>query len=108
MPAAKVIVLDVDSYGGVTDVEVVDGGQGYTVAAATTSSGSGNDNLTLAIATLATTVYAVSNSGTVNGGDAQKDLMYLSAIATPVQITTVGQSIRITPILTEDTDATVG
>jgi hypothetical protein len=103
----KGIVLDVDSYGGVTDLEIVDGGQGYTVAAATTAGGTGA-GLALTIATLATTVYAVSNSGTVNGGDAQKDLMYLSAIATPVQITTVGQSISITPILTEDTDPTVG
>ena len=107
----KIVVLDVDSYGGVTDVEVIEGGMGYVTASAqptTHLTGSGADNLTLTIASLAATVYAVSNSGTVNGGDAQKDLMYLSAIATPVQITTVGQSISITPILTEDTDATVG
>lgn len=107
---AKLVVTGVDMYGAVTDLVVVDGGQGYVVAAATTTklTGSGDNNLAIGIATLATTVYAVSNSGTVNAGDAQKDLMYLSAIATPVQITTVGQSITITPILTEDTDPTVG
>jgi hypothetical protein len=107
----KIVVLDVDSYGGVTDVEVVDGGMGYAAATGlptTHLTGSGADNLTLTIATLATATYAVSNSGSTNGGDALKDLMFLSAIATPVQITTVGQPIVITPILTEDTDPTVG
>ena len=97
--------------GAVATVTIVAAGTGYAagdIIQVTQAGGSGADNLTLTIASLADTVYAVSNSGTVNGGDAQKDLMYLSAIATPVQITTVGQSISITPILTEDTDATVG
>ena len=106
---ATLVVTAVDGGGAVTAFIVVDPGQGFVVDSTglATTGGSGT-GFKIDVSTLATTTYAHSNSGTENGGDAHKDLMFLSAIATPVQITVVGQPITITPILTEDTDPTVG
>ena len=104
-------VVTANSGGAVTSTVRLRGGENYTSAnglATSKVTGNGDNNLTANITALPSVTMAQTNTGTENSGDAHKELMFLSAIATPVQITTIGQPITITPTLTEDTDPTVG
>jgi hypothetical protein len=82
---AKLVVTSVDGYGGVTGLVVVEGGQGFTVAndlATVALTGVGNDDLTIDISTLATTAYAVSNTGTTFAGDSHKKVVVVDILTT--------------------------
>ena len=96
------VVLTVDGGGGVTAVGTVPaaGGRNYTVAAgkATTKiTGSGDDALTVAVATLKTTAYAAIL------GDSVKKLLFVEALTTPIPITALGQTVSYTPKFTMST-----
>lgn len=106
----KLVVSTIGGGGAVTGVVVVSGGMGYALATGlptTHLSGSGNDALTITIASLATTAYAVSATATQNSGDSWKELLGVNAMSSPTQITQVGQPITVTPILSGANDATV-
>jgi hypothetical protein len=107
---AKLVVTSVGGAGAVTGLVVVDPGQGFSAAsglATTHLTGSGNDALTVNILTLATTTYAVSNSGTKNAGDAWKMIYDVIPMATPQLVNQVGLPFTIQPLLSEDTDTAV-
>lgn len=89
--------------GIVTAVELLAGGQDYTVATHTTTkiSGSGNDGLTVAVASLYTAGPAVAVA--TIAGDSNKKLLFVEALTTPIPITTLGQKISYTPTLTMST-----
>jgi hypothetical protein len=100
---AKIVVTGVDAYGGITTFVVVEGGQGYTVStghATVALTGSGNDDATIDISTLATTTYAIANTGTTNSGDAHKRLMFVDPFATAQLITPAGFAIQYPAALT--------
>jgi|GEM_PF-2653346 len=100
---AKLVVTAVDGYGGVTSAVVVDGGQGYSAATGlgtTHLTGAGNNDCTITIATLAATVYAATNTGTANSGDALKKLMYIDPFSTAQLITPAGFAIQYPAALT--------
>lgn len=91
---AKLVVTSVDAYGGVTGIVVVEGGQGFSVdtdLATVALTGSGADDLTIDISTLASTAYAVSNTGAT--ADAHQKLMAVWAFPSGVEIDTAGQTI---------------
>ena len=99
---AKLVVATVNG-GVVTSLLVVYGGDGYTVATPLTTAkvtGGGDNALTIGVATLAAAVYAVANTGTINGGDAHKRLLFVEPMTTPTLINTPGQPFNCTPILT--------
>lgn len=107
----KLVVTTIGGSGTVTGVVVVSGGMGYAPATGlptTHLSGSGNDACTITIATVATTAYVISATGTLNSGDSWKQLLFLNSMATPTQVTQVGQPFSCTPILSSGNDATVG
>ena len=89
--------------GAVLAVELISGGEDYTVAtqATTKISGGGNDGLTVAVATLYTAGPAVTVATAV--GDSTKKLVFVEALATPIAITTLGQKISYQPTLTMST-----
>jgi hypothetical protein len=91
------------SGGVVTAVELITGGKDYTVAtqATTKISGSGNDGLTVAVASLYTSGPAVVCA--TLAGDSSKKLVFVEALTTPIAITTLGQKISYQPTLTMST-----
>jgi hypothetical protein len=96
----KIVVLTVNA-GAILTVGVIEGGKGYATAATlptTHLTGGGNDGATLTIASLATTKYAETNTGTV--GDALKRLMFTDVFTAPKPLDTVGFSISYTPKMT--------
>ena len=106
----KLVVSTIGGGGAVTGVVVVEGGMGYATAATlptTHLSGSGNDALTITIASLATTTYALSATGTFNSGDSWKELLFVNAMSTPTLVSQVGQPFTYTPILSGGNDTTV-
>lgn len=103
---AKLVVSSIGGGGAVTGVVVVEGGHSYSVAsglATTHLTGGGNDACTINISTLATTTMAVSATGTVNAGDALKDLIFVEALTTPQVISAIGQQLGYTPVLVMST-----
>jgi hypothetical protein len=101
---AKLVVTAVDAYGGITDFVVVDGGMGYsadTGLATVALTGSGNDDATIDIATLAATVYAVTNTGAT--ADAIQKLLFVDAFTTPQPITPAGFQVSYPMALTLST-----
>lgn len=99
---AKAVVTTV-SGGVVTGLVLVEGGQGYaedTDLATVAVTGSGNDDLTVDISALSTTAVADSNSGTTNGGDAHKKMMYVDTFTESHEVDTVGLTIEYTPKIT--------
>ncbi len=61
------------------------------------------ENLTVSGASGSPT-YAVSNTGTQNGGDSWIQLLGLNAMGSPTQVTSVGQPFMVTPILSVGQD----
>lgn len=97
------VVLTVGGGGAVATVGVVPAtpGRNYTagVGRATVKiTGAGNDALTVEIATLAVTVYAVTNTAAV--ADASKKILWVEAFAAGTLIDTVGQKVGYLPIFT--------
>jgi hypothetical protein len=86
--------------GTVTAVELLTGGQAYTVAtqATTKISGSGDNALTVAVASLYTSGPAVTVA--TIAGDSSKKLMFVEALTTAIPIVALGQSVKYTPTLT--------
>jgi hypothetical protein len=87
----KGIVLTVNA-GAVLTFGIIDPGTGYTVAnnkTTTKITGAGDDALTIDVDSLATTVYAVTNTGVT--ADAHKRLMEIWPFTTPLAIVTDGQ-----------------
>lgn len=94
---AKLVVSAVNA-GVVTGVVVVEGGQEYSVATGlptTKITGAGNNDCTIDISTVATTAYAVANTGAT--GDAHKKLLFLEPLSTPKLVETVGQKLTYLP-----------
>ena len=90
---SKVVVLT-EAGGVVATVALVEGGTGHSAAAglATTHlTGAGNDDCTLEVATLATTAYAVTNTGVT--ADAHQRLMAVWRLSSGEAIDTNGQTI---------------
>jgi hypothetical protein len=89
--------------GPVTAVELLTGGRDYTVAtqATTKISGTGDNVLTVAAASLYTSGPAVV-SATI-AGDSSKKLLFVEALTTPIPVTTLGQKVSYTPTLTMST-----
>lgn len=90
--------------GVVTAVELLTGGQDYTVAthATTKISGSGDDALTVAVASLYTAGPAVVVA--TLAGDSEKKLMFVEALTTtPIAVTRLGQTISWQPRLSMST-----
>lgn len=101
----KLVVTAVNA-GVVTGVVVVEGGMGYAAAAGlptTHLTGAGDNALTITIASLAATTYALSATGTGNAGDALKILLWAENMTTPAAVTAVGQKFTATPIYTAAT-----
>jgi hypothetical protein len=101
---AKAVVSAVNA-GAVTALVLVEGGQGYSVAtglstAAISGSGTG---LTVDIATLNTSALAVSDSGTLNAGDAHKRLLFVDAFNEGYALDTVGMTVEYTPKISVST-----
>ena len=99
-------VVTANSGGNVTGMVLVDASDGYTNAnglATSKITGGGNNALTANISCLASVVVAKSNTGTVNGGDSHKQLIFVEALTTPTAITQLGQTIGYTPVLTMST-----
>lgn len=92
------LVVTTTSAGAVTGVRLVEGGQGYSVAAglATTNIVGSGSGCTIDISALDTTAKAASNTGTLYGGDAHKQLVWLEALTEAKRIETAGQKIRVT------------
>ncbi|MFZ5452434.1 MAG: hypothetical protein ACOZF2_11290 [Thermodesulfobacteriota bacterium] len=95
---AKAVVTTVNA-GAVTSLVLVEGGQGYAVATslATTALTGAGTGLTVDISALSTLTLAVSNSGTLNGGDAHKRLLFVDAFSEGYAIDTVGLTVEYTP-----------
>ncbi len=96
----------------VTDVVLLTGTWGGGTAAGFLylESKSGNfqndENLTI-VGSTGSATYAVSNSGTQNGGDAWIQLLFVEAMGTPQQVTSIGQPYVCTPILSAGADPTL-
>lgn len=94
---SKLVVTTVNA-GQITGLTVVDGGQGYSVATGlplaniVSSGASGTVNITA----LSSTAKAVSNTGTLFGGDAHKQLVWMEGLTEAKLIETAGQKIRVT------------
>jgi hypothetical protein len=86
--------------GVVTAVELLSGGKDYTVAtqATTKISGSGDDALTVAVASLYTAGPAVAIA--TIAADALKKLLFVEAFSTGVLVTASGQQITYLPMIT--------
>lgn len=98
-------VVTAQGAGIVTSVVKVVGGKNYTTGAgkATTKvTGTGNDDLTLNISALATTAYAVSNTGTLFAGDSHKKVVLAYLLTTPIEVAAT-VPIYYTPWLTGST-----
>lgn len=103
--AAKGVVT-ANSGGNVTGMGVVDGGYGYTTGnglATSKITGIGTNTLTANITAQATIAAATTNTGTVNGGDSLKQLVFVEPLTTPTAITQLGQQIGYTPVLAMST-----
>ncbi len=89
--------------GVVTAVELLTGGENYTVAtqATTKIDGAGDNALTVAVASLYTAGPAV-NIATI-AGDALKKLLFIEAFSAGTLISAVGQQITYLPIVTYST-----
>ena len=89
--------------GVVTAVELLTGGKDYTVATHATVkiSGAGDNALTVAVASLYTAGPAVAIA--TIAADSVKRLLFVEALTTPIPITTLGQTISLTPTLTMST-----
>lgn len=100
---AKIVVAAIGAAGVVTALVLVEGGIGFTVAAglATEALSGGGASLTIDVLTLSAVVMAVSNTGTVNAGDADKRLLFIEAQTTPTLVNAVGLPFNCTPIRTE-------
>lgn len=100
----KVCITEVAA-GVVTAVALVDGGQGHSLATALTTAnivGSGS-GLKLNITGLSTAAAAVTNTGTLFGGDSLKTLIFVESFASSIPITLSGQKIQYTLTLTMST-----
>ena len=86
--------------GAVTAVELLSGGKDYTVApqATTVISGSGDGNLTVAVASLYTAGPAVAIA--TIAGDALKKLLFVEPFSAGNPVTAIGQQITYLPIVT--------
>lgn len=101
---AKAVVTTINA-GEVTGLALVEGGQGYAVATGLATAnivGSGT-GLTVDISTLSTTALALSNSGTLNAGDAHKRLLFVDAFTEGHALDTVGLTVEYTPKITLST-----
>jgi len=89
--------------GVVTAVELLTGGKSYTVAthATTKISGSGDDALTVAVASLYTAGPAVIVA--TIAGDSTKKLLFTEAFSEGKLVDTVGQKITYVPLVTQST-----
>ena len=89
--------------GIVTGVELVTGGKDYTVATQATAkiSGSGDNALTVAVASLYTAGPAVVVA--TIAGDSSKKLLFVESLTTPIPIITLGQKVSYNPTLTLST-----
>jgi hypothetical protein len=99
------LVVTAVNAGVVTGAVLVDGGQGHSVAAGLATAnivGSGT-GLTVDISALSTAALAVSNSGTLNAGDAHKRLLFVDAFTEGHAIDTVGLTVEYTPKITLST-----
>ena len=87
--------------GPVTAVELLAVGSTYAVATAATTaiSGTGDNALTVAIATLYATQAPTLAVATI-AGDSAKRLLAVEALTTPVALTVLGQSLSVQPTLT--------
>jgi len=91
------VVVTVAGGGIVSGVVLVEGGQGHSVATGLATAnivGSGT-GLLLNVSTLSTTAVAVSNTQTMYGGDAHKQLLALEELPEAKLIDTAGQKIRV-------------
>lgn len=101
---SKLVVTAVNA-GVVTGAVLVDGGQGHSVAAGLATAnivGSGT-GLTVDISALSTAALAVSNSGTMNAGDAHRRLLFVDAFTEGHAVDTVGLTVEYTPKITLST-----
>jgi hypothetical protein len=91
------VVVTVAGGGIVSGVVLVEGGQGHSVTTglATANIVGTGTGLLLNISTLSTTAVAVSNTQTMYGGDAHKQLLALEELPEAKLIDTVGQKIRV-------------
>lgn len=89
--------------GVVTAVELITGGNGYTVATRTTVkiSGAGDNALTVGVASLYTAGPAVAVA--TLAGDSNKKLVFVEALTTPIAVTVLGQKVSYQPKLTMST-----
>ena len=91
------------SGGVVTAVELLSGGKDYTVAtqATTKIDGGGDNNLTVAVASLYTAGPAV-DIATI-AGDSTKKLLFIEPLSAPDSITANGQIVSYLPVVTYST-----
>ena len=93
------------SGGVVTAVELLSGGKDYTVATQTTTKidGSGDNALTVAVASLYTAGPAVAIA--TIAGDSSKQLLFVEPLSAPNPITATGQVVTYLPIISYSTIA---
>ena len=94
-----------EATGAVTAVELLSGGSGYAVAAGvvtTAITGGGDGNLTLEVTSLYATQAPTLACATI-AGDSGKELVAVESLTTPILVSTLGQTISLTPKLSMST-----